>query len=217
MVRQAARRFLAKQIALGTLEHTAWDSVDASVVDTPEHRALALEAATQSIVLLRNEHISTGGASVRALPLKRASKLAFIGPHADSTVEMLGNYHGVNIQVLNRTVKDTARQQNLDFKYSDGTDVAAAVTIAKGADTAVLFLGLTEINEGEGHDRKSLELPPAQMALATAVVAAQPHTILVLINGGALAVEALITGNHPIPGMACSVPCTFPLMLLCFL
>lgn len=175
LVRQAARRFIAKQIALGALEHTPWDAVPASVVDTPEHRALALEAAKQSIVLLRNEPASAtvtsnllperagikevagtaaagtaaataadGGNGVQrkgVLPLTRTSKLAFIGLHADSTVEMLGNYHGVNLQVLNRTIKDVAKQQGIHFEHADGTDVAAAVAIAQAAEAAVLFLG----------------------------------------------------------------------------
>ena len=59
---------------------------------------------------------------------------------------------------------------------------------------------LTEADEGEGHDRASLELPPAQMVLAAAVAKVQPRTIIVLINGGAIAVEALISGDHPVPG-----------------
>ena len=38
--------------------------------------------------------------------------------------------------------------------------------------------------EGEGHDRTILGLPQSQIDLATNVTAAQPHTIVVLVNGG---------------------------------
>lgn len=55
---------------------------------TPEHQHLALEAARQGIVLLKNEN--------GHLPLSRSaiSSLALIGPHGDATEAMRGNYAG---------------------------------------------------------------------------------------------------------------------------
>jgi beta-glucosidase len=58
-----------------------------SAVDGPEHRALALEAARKSIVLLKNER--------RTLPLKKdIGAIAVIGPNADDVEVLLGNYNG---------------------------------------------------------------------------------------------------------------------------
>jgi len=58
-----------------------------SVVDNPEHRAVALEAARKSIVLLKNER--------KTLPLKKdLGAIAVIGPHADDVEVLLGNYNG---------------------------------------------------------------------------------------------------------------------------
>jgi beta-glucosidase len=57
-------------------------------VDSKEHKALALEAARKSIVLLKNDH--------QLLPLKKDLKtLAVIGPNADEWTMLLGNYNGL--------------------------------------------------------------------------------------------------------------------------
>ena len=60
-----------------------------SDVCTEAHQELAVEAARQGIVLLKNEGNN--------LPLNRSSilTLAVVGPHANATSQMLGNYHGV--------------------------------------------------------------------------------------------------------------------------
>ena len=66
-------------------------------VDSAEHRALAIEAAGQSLVLLRNEPPPGAEATRKALPFAPTDRLALIGPHATSTVDLLGNYHGVSV------------------------------------------------------------------------------------------------------------------------
>jgi len=62
-------------------------------VCTEENQHLALEAARQSIVLLKND--------MNALPWKKTHglKLAVIGPHANATREMLGNYEGTHTKI----------------------------------------------------------------------------------------------------------------------
>ena len=190
-VRTAAERFLAKQIALGALETTPFDRVGPAVVDSAEHRKLALDAAAQSLVLLRNEKVVSHAGSAPLLPFSADAKLVFIGPHTTSTVDLLGNYHGVNLQVLNRSIADVATQRGLRFSIADS---AAGVG---DADIAVLFLGLTTREEGEGRDRTSLELPPDQLMLLANVTAVQPRTAVVLVNGGALAIEALVAPGSP--------------------
>lgn len=56
------------------------------VIDSPAHQALALEAAQQAIVLLKNEG--------NVLPLKAGGKVAVVGPHFNATDVMISNYHG---------------------------------------------------------------------------------------------------------------------------
>ena len=199
-VRRSAHRFLTKQIALGALEpRSPYASLGPETVDSAVHRALALEAAQQTLVMLRNEIRPVGAAaafaSARGLPLDSGASIAFIGPHCVSTVALLGNYHGVNLQVLNSSISDIAAEMGLQFTVSDGNDGSVNVAaLAKAADVAVLCLGLTVHDEGEGHDRQTLGLPQQQIDLAAKVVAAQPYTVAVLVNGGALSLEPLIEG-----------------------
>ena len=102
---------------------------------------------------------------------------------------------GVNLQVLNASIADIAAAMGLkDFTVSDGSNSTNVGALAEAADVAVLCLGLTVSDEGEGHDRKALGLPQAQLDLASKVVTAQPYTVAILVNGGALAIEPLLEG-----------------------
>ena len=169
--------------------------------------SLFLAALPRRLVLLRNENVTSGVArdgdaaakknqkkTSPLLPLAADAKFAFIGRHTRSTVDLLGNYHGVNLQVLNRSIVDVATQRGLRFFVADTAADAA------DADVAVLFLGLTTVDEGEGHDRVALTLPTDQLELLANVTAVQPRTVVVLVNGGALAIEALTTpgGAHQV-------------------
>ena len=65
----------------------------ASALEAPEHKALALKMAQQSIVLLRNDK--------NVLPLsKKIKKIAVIGPNADNRISILGNYNGIPSEVV---------------------------------------------------------------------------------------------------------------------
>ncbi|HMK18339.1 MAG TPA: glycoside hydrolase family 3 C-terminal domain-containing protein [Chitinophagaceae bacterium] len=65
----------------------------ASVLESPEHKALALKMAQQSIVLLKNDK--------NLLPLsKKIKKIAVVGPNADNTISVLGNYNGVPSEIV---------------------------------------------------------------------------------------------------------------------
>jgi beta-glucosidase len=82
----AVLRILKLKLALGLFEnpYVAADKV-AKVFDLPEHRQLALEAARKSIILLKNDS--------SLLPLRKdLNTIAVIGPNADSTRNILGDY-----------------------------------------------------------------------------------------------------------------------------
>ncbi|MFZ0393917.1 MAG: glycoside hydrolase family 3 C-terminal domain-containing protein [Terracidiphilus sp.] len=68
-------------------------------------------------------------------------------------------------------------------QFDPGTDPASAAATAKKSQVAIVFL--TQ-HESEGMDLASLSLPDNQDALVQAVAAANPHTIVVLENGGAV-------------------------------
>lgn len=167
-----------------------------------EHRALALEAAQQSFVLLKNAR--------RTLPLRPSTlrSISLIGPHANSSVALFGspNYHGDNKLVFGRTPLLAARARlaadNITLHYARGCDVdsdddtgiAEAIEAAATADAILFFLGLDSSVENEGLDRADLALPGLQLTLVQKVLAAAPTevpVVVVLINGGAVAIREL--------------------------
>ena len=80
-------RVLTERFRLGEMDgESPWDGLDASIVEGPEHRALALDMAHESMVLLRNNGI---------LPLKGDEKIALIGPNADDAEMQWGNYNPI--------------------------------------------------------------------------------------------------------------------------
>jgi beta-glucosidase-like glycosyl hydrolase len=97
-VDQALVRLFTQRIALGEFDDPArslpYSKLGWENVNTPESQKLAREAAQQSIVLLKNEPFNDSQRPV--LPLDPASlkSVAVIGPNADISWEILGNYHG---------------------------------------------------------------------------------------------------------------------------
>lgn len=87
-----------------------------STLEAPEHKALALKMAQQSIVLLKNEH--------NTLPLKKTiKKIAVVGPNADNRVAVLGNYNGIPSRIV--TVLDGIKEKlgnNVEVIFERGTN-----------------------------------------------------------------------------------------------
>ncbi|WP_433214265.1 glycoside hydrolase family 3 C-terminal domain-containing protein [Microtetraspora malaysiensis] len=160
----------------------------AGPLDVEAHHALAREAAGRSIVLLKNDGV---------LPLARDTRVAVIGAFAARP-----RYQGAGSSLINPTRLDTAIDEIRalsagEVMYAegftlDGTGDAAAlrdeaVAAASSAEVAVVFLGLPAAEESEGYDRDHIDLPAAQLRLLDAVVAANPRTVVVLSNGGVVA------------------------------
>src|SRR5690606_39821158 len=74
---------------------------------------------------------------------------------------------------------------------ADAGLIAEAVAAARAADVAVVFAGLPPLYETEGLDRTSLALPRSHDALITAVADANPNVVVVLSNGGPVAMPWL--------------------------
>ncbi|CAH0225676.1 Thermostable beta-glucosidase B [Microbacterium sp. Bi98] len=164
-------------------------------LDVDAHHALAREAAGRSIVLLKNDG--------DLLPLAPEQRIAVIGAFATEP-----RFQGAGSSLINPTRVDKALDElraigGDHVAYApgfavEGGDTAAsgrsaddlraeAVAAASAADVAVVFLGLPAAEESEGFDREHIDLPAAQLAVLDAVIEANPATVVVLSNGGVVA------------------------------
>ncbi|MGE6736789.1 glycoside hydrolase family 3 C-terminal domain-containing protein, partial [Streptomyces sp. NPDC059900] len=153
------------------------------------HHRLAHEAARASAVLLKNDQ--------GILPLDPADggRIAVIGEFARTP-----RFQGAGSSQVNPTRADSAldalrtavdgRREvafapgfALECETADPALVAEAVRTARGADVAVLFLGLPASYESEGYDRTHLDLPAHQIDLLNAVADVNPRLVVVLTNG----------------------------------
>ncbi len=105
LVDRAVRRVLELKFRLGLFEHPYVDVPTAErIVHSAEHQQLALQAARESIVLLKNEN--------NLLPLKKDIKsIAVIGPNADNGWRLLGDYSPSAVPQKVVTVLDGIRQK----------------------------------------------------------------------------------------------------------
>ncbi|KAI9382345.1 hypothetical protein POPTR_014G122200v4 [Populus trichocarpa] len=159
-------------------------------VCTPAHQELALEAARQGIVLLKNHGPS--------LPLstRRHLSVAIVGPNSNVTATMIGNYAGLAcgyttpLQGIQRYAQTIHRQGCADVACVSDQQFSAAIDAARQADATVLVMGLDQSIEAEFRDRTGLLLPGRQQELVSKVAAASKGpTILVLMSGGPIDVS----------------------------
>ncbi len=108
------KRLFAIRFRLGMFDPTSmvkYAQVKKDVLESPEHKALSLKMARQSIVLLKND--------MNTLPLnKNIKKIAIIGPNADNAIAVLGNYNGTPSEIVTvvKGIKDKLGS-NVDVQY----------------------------------------------------------------------------------------------------
>ena len=197
------RRLLATKVKLGLLDqpeniaHAA--AFSTNIVDSPAHRALARQAAVESIVLLKN----AGG----ILPLCRdPASLLVVGPTAANIGALLGNYSGVSANVVTLLEGIAERvDENTILEYRAGCPLSEpgapglnyTFGTAAASEIVVAVLGLDPTLEGEegdaiashsGGDRSAIELPQVQREFLRELRRHAKKLILVLTGGSALAI-----------------------------
>ena len=176
---------------LATLLRAQAEAMPATTFDTDDHHVLARRAADEAIVLLKNE-------GALPLDLAKTKRVAVIGAFAQSP-----RYQGAGSSRVRPTKLESALAalqaligSDVQLEYaagyaadgsSDDTSIAEAKRIAAAADVAVVFAGLPGSFESEGFDRSNIDLPDGHNRLIDAIAAAQPRTVVVLMNGSAVA------------------------------
>jgi beta-glucosidase len=183
------------------------------------HKNLALEAARESIVLLKNKN--------SILPLnKNIKNIAVIGPNADRGE--IGDYSYPNdgivtpIQGIKNIVSSKCKinyAKGCGLWEQDRSGFNEAVNAAKNAEIAIVIVGETSVKQygmewgretddvilcGEGFDRHDISLPGVQENLVKEIIKTGIPTILVLINGRPIALgnineklDAIIEAWYP--------------------
>jgi beta-glucosidase len=206
LIDRAVRRVLELKFRLGLFEHPYVDLDHAKqVMHSSEHQQLALQAAHEGIVLLRNEG--------NLLPLKKNLKtIAVIGPNADTGENLFGDYSAQVVLQHVDTILDGIKAKaspatrvvyakGCAVNDEDKSGFAKAVQAAKGADVAIVVVGeqsrregdaaknLPAPTDGEGYDVASFDLTGVQEDLVRAIQATGTPTVLVLVNGRPLSIR----------------------------
>jgi beta-glucosidase len=197
LVDRALSRVLRQKCELGLLDPDWAPAAVAEVeLDGPESRAVALELARRSIVLLANDG---------TLPLAPGRRVAVVGPRADTAEAMLGcysfpmhvlkHYPGIETGLEIPTVREALAADH-DVSYTLGVpvlggsddDIAAAVAAARDAEVCIAVLGdeaglFGNGTSGEGNDVATLDLPGRQEELLEALLATGTPVVVVLLVG----------------------------------
>ncbi len=191
-------RLLALKFRMGLFENPRRPDLHRAAFETgrPEHRALNLEAARQSLVLLQNNGF---------LPLdpKELKSIAVIGPNADDDLQQLGDWSlgssqhppeaGKHPREKTTTVLDGIRAlapKRLKVRYEHGcsihdddvSGIPAAVAAAQWAEVVVAVVGDHLNFIGETQSTATLELQGGQIALLEALANTGKPLVVVLVN-----------------------------------
>jgi beta-glucosidase len=171
-----------------------YDRIPESLINSPEHRALARKAAEKSIVLLKNNGV---------LPLSNGLKKYFLtGPNATSVDILLGNYYGANDRLV--TIMEGLAgqvQPGSQLIYNQGVlldrpnvnPIDWASGNAKGSDATIYVMGITGLLEGEEGeslasptfgDRLDYNLPAAQIDYLRKLKAGNKNPVIAVVAGG---------------------------------
>jgi beta-glucosidase len=218
----AVRDVLRLKFMLGLFEHPYGDAARAvQLAELDSSKALALESARKSIVLLKNAD------NVLPLSTDKYKTIAVVGPNAASA--RLGSYSGdplykvslldgirakvgdrasvvyaegvsiaTNLPESSREAWDKGPQPTLPTTQEANDSIAAAVEAARNADVIVLALGENELYTREAWstqhigDRASLDLPGRQDELADAIFGLGKPVVVYLMNGRPLATPRVV-------------------------
>ena len=207
----AVTRILRVKILLGLFENNSPDKNLASVIALPEHSSANLEAASQSVVMTKNDNI---------LPLKPAKKILVTGPTANVlaslnsgwTITWQGNEETLYPKSALTVLKALQVKYGADkVVYSEGTtfnsDVNTSKTkeLAKDADAVVICLGEPAYCETPGNIN-NIELDEAQLRLVEEVASVNKSVVLVMLQGRPRVINKIVDKAQAIlvamlPGM----------------
>ncbi|KAM0260883.1 hypothetical protein ACHAQJ_002501 [Trichoderma viride] len=177
-----------------------------SDVSTSESQHLAYLAAAEGMVLLKNQGVLPLGKSVNR------KKIAVIGPWANATVQMQGNYYGNAPYLISPLMAFEAAwpgavyQKGTEIQSNSTDGFSDAVDSARNADYIIFCGGIDTSIEAEGMDRPSVDWPQNQLQLISQLAGLGKPLIVVQFGGGQLddssllknrGVDAIVWAGYP--------------------
>jgi beta-glucosidase len=215
---EAVRRILLVKFELGLFDNAMPDASLISRIGLPESRQLALQAARESMTLLKNEG--------NVLPLEKSRKVLVTGPTADSLVALNNGWTYVwqgsdeslypkDRPTIRRAIEDKVGASNVTFvqgtrivrpagsppnaptSIDEEVDINAAARAARDADVVVLCLGEGSYAETPGNIT-DLTLGEPQLRLARAIEETGKPVVLVLVQGRPRVINSIADGARAI-------------------
>jgi len=200
---EAVSRILLVKYQTGLFDKPMPDASLKSNFATAESRAIALEAARESMTLLKNEN--------SILPLSKDRKVLVTGPTADSLISLNNGWtyvwQGNNAALYPKdrpTVLQAIRAKAGDkVSYVPGVtfdkeiDINAAVQAAEAADVAIVCIGESSYTETPGNIT-DLTLSEPQLKLAERIAATGKPVVLVLVEGRPRVINKIVDGAKAI-------------------
>jgi beta-glucosidase len=188
---EAVRRVLMLKYELGLFDDPMRGANSNVVVGSPESRKASLEAAHESITLLKNDK--------QTLPLSKTAHVLVAGPDADSLIPLNNGWSYTwqgdkasaypkdkDYPTIRKAIEDKIGAGNVTFVAGSTIDTDSdsdkAVAAAANVDAVVLCLGEWAYAETPGNIR-DITLPEAQLRLAEKIYSAGKPVIVVLTEG----------------------------------
>lgn len=192
---QSLVRLYSALIKVGYFDQPSeYKSLSWANVNTTQNQGLAHDAATEGMTLLKNDG---------TLPLSRTlSNVAVIGPWANVTTQMQGNYAGTAPFLVNPL--DVFQQKWGNVKYAQGTAInsqdtsgfSAALSAASSSDVIVYLGGIDITVENEGFDRGSIVWPGNQLDLISQLANLGKPLVIVQFGGGQIDDSSLLSNSN---------------------
>jgi beta-glucosidase len=186
---EAVRRILTVKYELGLFDDPLRGIDSKTVIGSPESRQVSLDAAHESITLLKNEN--------HTLPLAKTARVLVTGPDADSLIPLNNGWsytwqgdrasmYPKDRSTILKAIQEKIGAANVTYvlgtTYNQEVDIAKAADAASKADAVVICIGEWAYAETPGNI-PDLTLPDAQLHLALRIMETKKPVILVLTEG----------------------------------